>query len=71
MALLLNVLPKSLADSWALELGLPIRLPRSRLSLPTVSLLDRRRQKSPVNADVRAGDKAAGLVRCEEHRCAD
>ena len=33
--------------------------------------LDRRRQKSPVNADVCAGDEAAGRVRCEEHRCAD
>ena len=33
--------------------------------------LNRRRQKPPVNADVRASDKAAGRVRCEEHRCAD
>ena len=33
--------------------------------------LNRRRQKPPVNADVRAGDEAAGLVRREEHRCAD
>ena len=33
--------------------------------------LDRRRQKPPVNADVRTGYKAAGRVRCEEHGSAD
>ena len=33
--------------------------------------LNRRRSKPPVNADVRAGDEAAGCVRCEEHRRAD
>ena len=33
--------------------------------------LNRRRQKSSVNADIRTGDEAAGRVRREEHRCAD
>ena len=33
--------------------------------------LDRRRQKPPINADVRTDDETAGLVRREEHRCAD
>ena len=33
--------------------------------------LNRRRQKPPVNADVRAGDEAAGRIRREEHHCAD
>ena len=33
--------------------------------------LDRRRQKPPVNTDVRAGDEAAGRVRREEHRRAE
>ena len=39
--------------------------------MPVEVVSDRRRQKSPVNADVRAGDEAAGCVRREEHRRAD
>ena len=46
---------------WPMLLLLKLRKPH----------LNRRRQESPVNADVCAGDEAAGCVRREEHRCAD
>ena len=59
-------------------ISLPTRFHPAGLGTPHVGLgsaacnqLDRRRQKPPVNADVRAGDKAAGRVRREEYGRAD